>query len=587
MAINYFEDFNASLNQRFTADKDTTPTSDWITKHTTINGASFNFTDYPFQVGIVNDWHPNLSCIKPSQQGLTEVQLRKAMSFVRRNRGVKLMFTLPDENLQTKVAQGRLQPILQSDLVFNKEKVAGMGQVRSTDTHQIGTSFLYLVKCGESEATSTPSDVVINDEVDLSDQQVLSLFQSRMQASKWKINQRFSTPTFEGYGISADFDLSDQREYFCRCPKCNFQQIPQFDDDSVKITGWNHDVPIRELTQAYVEKSGIDIFKAQVVCIKCGSPMLKHLGDGLQREWVARFPNRVLARGYRVLPFSAANLSPAYILTQLFAYQKRDFIRGWFNTVLGETYETGDIRLREADIMSCFGTALEVEAYQEGENYFLGIDIGLVAHVVLLRGRNHRNVKAVGFYTVPADKLVDQVKTLNEKYHIKQGGTDRHPYTPTANSLFEVTNGVVLPMEYRGDKEISDKLEHEKKLQVDRTELLDSVAHLVRNQTLTMTGYGSQQETIKNHLRDMTRDETPEKKATWKKLTGQDHYFHALGFGVTAMKFYYGDFIGAEIEMPKTTIFVGRVDIDVKGVGQLGLQRQGRGAGKSIIQSYY
>ena len=35
----------------------------------------------------------------------------------------------------------------------------------------------------------------------------------------------------------------------------------------------------------------------------------------------------------------------------------------------------------------------------------------------------------------------------------------------------------------------------------------------------------------------MVRDVTPEKPAVWRKLTGQDHYFHALSLLTTAVKY--------------------------------------------------
>jgi hypothetical protein len=34
----------------------------------------------------------------------------------------------------------------------------------------------------------------------------------------------------------------------------------------------------------------------------------------------------------------------------------------------------------------------------------------------------------------------------------------------------------------------------------------------------------------------MVRDEQPEKPATWIKLTGNDHYFHAFAFCIAGMK---------------------------------------------------
>jgi phage terminase large subunit GpA-like protein len=43
-----------------------------------------------------------------------------------------------------------------------------------------------------------------------------------------RITQKFSTPTFVGYGIDKSYKLTDQREYEIRCPACNHWQIPLF-----------------------------------------------------------------------------------------------------------------------------------------------------------------------------------------------------------------------------------------------------------------------------------------------------------------------------------------------------------------------
>ena len=58
---------------------------DWINKNTTIGGVPFTCDRYPFQKEILNDMSLELHCIKPSQIGLTEVQLRKALAFTARN----------------------------------------------------------------------------------------------------------------------------------------------------------------------------------------------------------------------------------------------------------------------------------------------------------------------------------------------------------------------------------------------------------------------------------------------------------------------------------------------------------------------
>lgn len=51
---------------------------EWINKNTTLQGMPYTCDRYPFQEAILNDMSKEMACIKPSQVGLTELQLRKA-----------------------------------------------------------------------------------------------------------------------------------------------------------------------------------------------------------------------------------------------------------------------------------------------------------------------------------------------------------------------------------------------------------------------------------------------------------------------------------------------------------------------------
>ena len=121
-------------------------------------------------------------------------------------------------------SQTRFKPIFDRDFALER----GSTQIRNNDIMQLGNSFLYVSANVESDATSTPVDMIINDEYDLSDQEFLALVNSRIQHSSFKIKQGFSTPTFDNYGISLEYSTSDQREFWCQCPHCNHWQIPMY-----------------------------------------------------------------------------------------------------------------------------------------------------------------------------------------------------------------------------------------------------------------------------------------------------------------------------------------------------------------------
>ena len=211
--INPLDKFLEMAQDRFASDSSDMTNGEWVIKNTTIRNRSFSFKGYEFQEQIMNDMHPDMCCIKISQVGMTEVQIRKSLAFLLRNPGTSLIFSLPTEEMFKRLSGSRVKPIVNKDKVFNTLTDKENKAVRSVGLFQFGQSFLYLVPAIESAATSIPADVVMNDEVDLSDQQMMALFGSRMQNSSHKINQKFSTPSYPSYGIDAGQILASQDQY--------------------------------------------------------------------------------------------------------------------------------------------------------------------------------------------------------------------------------------------------------------------------------------------------------------------------------------------------------------------------------------
>lgn len=575
MASKFATDFGKELNSRFSKDATGMSYSDWVCKNTTLKGVPFNLKRYPFQKAILDDMHPNLSVIKPSQQGATELQMRKALAFLARNRATTLMFTFPSEPMLRKQAQTRFQPLIDQDRVFS---LGATKPVRSIEVNQIGTSFLLLAPATETSATGQPCDVIFNDEVDLSDQHILALFQSRLQGSTHRITQQFSTPTFSGYGIDATYELSDQQEYMIKCSCCNHWQVPVFSKKFINIEGLPEDIQLDEIDTNILEKYEIVTTNITVDCELCQNPL--NLATD-KREWVARYPNRVNNRGYRMRTFSGATLPPSYVISQLINYRKNDFIRGWYNTVLGETYDKGDVRLTDAILNPLFKDESKPVVDPIGRWYF-GADVGSICHIVIGSSDGIRHgVRVHHFEAVPLDKFLDRVTELRGKYEGLRGMLDQYPEQWLSKSAFEMSNGAIIPCGYRGSVEIADKTETTKNVQVDRTEHIDTVAKLCRDGRFEFFNFTNQKDLIKDHLKDMVRDTTPEKPAVWRKLTGQDHYFHALAFMTTAIKYFTNDFTGYREEAVKTCLYFAGQDLMLPQGNLYG--RQGKNQGLDTL----
>lgn len=525
-------DFHSLLKLRFADDRESMSYSEWICRNTRLKKKPFSFIGYEFQRAIVDDMHPDLSVIKPSQVGLTEVQIRKYLAFLARTTAVKGIFSLPSDEMYKRVSQTRVGPLVSSERVFN----LGEGKpVRSMSLYQINQSFGYFTGAKESDATSIDADILFTDEVDLADQEMLALFASRLQGSDYRIRQGFSTPTYEGFGIDASFRASDQHEYVIRCEACNHYNIPEFNPDYITIPGLSAD--INDLSEIDAEMAPrLDLGNAHVRCIKCGRRLDMH--NPALRQWVPRFSGR-LGRGYRVTPFCTPRLTIKYIVEQLLQYRQRGALRRWYNTVLGMPFNDSNARLSELDIRAVMSSSRKPDI-GPSEPIFIGIDVGITCHVVLLHmGGKHPVV--FDFRQVLADNLLDEVQQLLGTYNIVGGCMDRNPYTPLANDVRELSQGRIMPVEYAHGgaaavQLVKDELDALSHIRGNRTTMIDAVAQAIRKRRIDLAGYGTFESLLIQHLRDMVRIEEPDVPPTWQKLSGQDHFLHALGYALFAIR---------------------------------------------------
>lgn len=517
------------IDERFSRDSTEMTTSDWVMMNTFHKGRKFNFNDYPFQKAIIDDLHPNMDVIKPSQVGMTEVQIRKIIALLMRNRGSKAIYTMPNLQMQRRIAQTRVMPIINETPLLNNE--ANSDAIRSMGIMQLDSSYLYVTASNEGDATSIDADFLFNDEIDITDPKMLALFPSRLQNSNFKIHQRFSTPTFPGKGVDLGYKNSNQFEYMLKCHSCNHWQIPKFNRLFCDIPGLPDEIEhLTDLEQDHV--NNMDLMAAQIVCERCRTPL--DLKDGDRRQWVAEYPERKHARGYRIRPFSTDRIPIHYIFERMMSAKRLNNMRSFYNTVLGEAFAASNNRLTEEQIARCFeGTNPMVP--DVSRNVWIGVDMGLICHFVVLTGSSPDDATVVEFGTCAPEELKSR---LIDKYgsQIRAGIVDRLPYTPTAKQLQRDSNGKIVPIQYGGQVAVTWKKDENYAIG-NRTLALDEVMRQV-NRGMKFYGYGHHKGTITTHLMDMVRDDTvvEEGWAKWEKITGDDHFFHALGYALLSFK---------------------------------------------------
>jgi hypothetical protein len=341
-------------------------------------------------------------------------------------------------------------------------------------------------------------------------------------------------------------------EYLVRCTHCGHHNIPDFTRQFVHIPGLSDEIGcLSEIEQHHLDF--IDLEAAYVRCEKCHQPL--DLTEPTLREWVPTFPNRTLSRGYRIRPFSTSRRTIPNIVLSLLRYKQQNYIRGWWNTVIGKAFTAGNERLNVADIEACLASP-PVPDLPTGHPIAVGIDSGIMCHVVLFDLQSP-TPQPFSFQVVHSERLATHVTELAQRYKIVVGGMDRHPQSVLANQVHAASGNTIWPIEYRGTKDINPvkdvtgtTITH---YQCDRTGSLDRVHSRVRARNFVLRGYDAQKLVLISHLTNMVRDEKPEEPAKWLKLSEDDHYFHALGFGLTSLRIdEYSR--GLTEEDPRTTV---------------------------------
>lgn len=533
----YLQELGRQIDSRFNIDSSDMRLSEYLCKNTKLRGRPFSFNKYPFQRALVDDEARVGVCMKPSQVGVSEIYQRMALAKLARNRHRKGIYAYPDDEMRKKNVQTRVLPMAEETKAFAVPE--GQSWVRSILLIELNKSFLYITGSKEGDATSTDADFVFLDEYDLHDKDIASLFNSRLQNSDWKIERYFSTPTFTEFGVDKMYRMSDQMEYLIKCDSCNHWQFPMFTPEFVVMPGLPSDwSDLLELTQDSIDAYSIDIDGSYICCQKCRSPL--DLGREDNRNWVAKYPSRSHLRGRRVNPFSVSTRPVHEIVKSLLTYKARDALRRFKNTVLGEPEDSSNSRI-DASIIQAAMRSQVIPPIDPHTPCWLGCDMGHTCHLVLLQGTGPKNCRSVIMEQVPLGNLKNRISEIRSHYNVVGGMVDKHPESQVANDIWEMTEGIIVPGEYRGDAEMSlkmvpgnpDKLEY---VQINRTVHLDQVQSALRKKELELNGYGLLGTEIAAQLRNMVRVEEPEKPARWDKLDPNDHFFHAIAFALSSMK---------------------------------------------------
>jgi hypothetical protein len=487
----------------------------WILDNEFINENQkpIEFTSHRFMLQPYSDSTPDQCIRKSAQIGWSILAILRsvhACKFMKLN----VIYVLPTRNASKEFVTPKVNPMLKRNPVLAE-------MVKGTDNKslkEIGDRWLYFKGAfNEGEAISTSADLVVADEYDRSNQDVLSMYQSRLQASEYRWFWRFSNPSIPLYGVDELFKRSDQMHWFITCPHCNHEWYMDYErDDSEK----NHYVAVINGER--------DVEEGYYACGNCHKALDDD--DRQSGHWLPKHPGRRM-RGYWICQMMVPWVSASHIIRQ-----KNDMTIDVFNNmVLGKAYQASEFLINRAAILKArlLGTPA-------GDQLFMGVDSGKTKHWVL---GNWQGVISHG--TLDSWEQIEKMITMNNAITV----IDALPDFTVPEFLAREYPGQVFVHYYTHDTKGMEAIVRKEGeqfgvIQSDRTKLFDILAMEISNGRIGFFQTEDQLNDMIDHFENMYRvvefDTKGIARARWetkgeRESKRPDHFAHATAYYRVAM----------------------------------------------------
>lgn len=504
----------------------------WATKHKIRNetGVVLDFKKRKFLWDIYNDLSPNQVLLKPPQIGATVMNTLKSL-FVAQKLGRQIIYTLPTQGDVQDMVGGSINRIIAQNPILMK-------WVKDHDTIEqksVGDSIIfYRGTFTAKQAMMIPSGLNIHDEVDASDPQVITQYETRLQAQEdggWK--WYFSHPSLAGYGVDVYWERSDKKEWYIKCPSCGKHQTMTWPDN-------------------------IDLKRQTYICSYCKVDLPD--SARINGEWVNQdgivWSGKVEG-GYE---FSGWHVS------QLMLYNKsaKDIIKAYndplkdkqyfWNYVLGLPYISSDDKI---EVKTVLKNCVDVINAQEGRT-IIGADTGHGIHYVMLNREGvfyYEQAKEITASKTPYDVIRAHLKRFPKAIAMFDQGGD----LIGVRQLQQEFPGRVFLVFYRKDRKSIDLVQwgdgdEYGKVVVDRNRMMQLVVEQLKDiGRIRLNGTTSEWEEFAKHFANMYREkiivkETKDKddkslygaEYVWKR-SGPDHFAHALLYAIVGLQRYGGE----------------------------------------------
>lgn len=527
---------------------------DFITEHTYIRGQKFNFHGHEYQKEILQDKSQDIVIVKSAQLGISEMSARLALARAVLVNGFSSIYTLPSASAAQNFMKTRIDPVIDSS-PYLSELVSK--EVDNSAVKRFGDSYVYLRGAQvDRQAISIPADLLIVDEVNNSNQDVITLYESRLIHSAYAMTVKLSTPTIPNYGVDKLFRQSKRKFNLCQCDKCNEWFVPDY-HEHVRIPGFTKD--IREVSKSDFSDPKFLWMKAYVACPKCAAPVDM---INAKRQWVIENPDDAfLSSGYQITPFECPTvIKPSALVKASVEYERPvDF----FNQRLAKSLEDRETSLGLDELQQ----ATINEKPGGGFSYVMGLDMGNTCWMTLAAVLPDNTLVITKVEAIPLHQVVSRAVEIAQQYRVRMLCVDRGPMTEAVYQIqqrlrncfaavFVPSKGIdlfkVIDRESNLDRGVADM----RQVNIAKDACMDVLMGLLRAGKILKVS-DENDKVWWHHLMDNKRVQMfkdGELVFTWVKTLKEDHLHMALVYALVASRIL-GVSVGNVSGLPLMTTF--------------------------------
>jgi hypothetical protein len=323
------------------------------------------------------------------------------------------------------------------------------------------------------------------------------------------------------WGIDRLFQITDQRFWLLKCPKCR-----EYTDLIATFPECLHTI------------KGGRVIRA---CVKCGGELNPSHG-----EWVAKYPSRTEHRGrqYSQL-FSQSKTSEPGLILQKFNTTKN--LTDFYNLKIGIAYVEAQNRLSVKEVLDCCGS--HGLSSSSDDLCYMGVDQGNHLHITIAHRHPTKFAEVINIDVIKGNNSKDAndesgwfvLDEIMKRFKIGRCVVDAMPNKKFARNFAERHPGRVYMCYYNDNQKGSLKWnDKEYIVQGNRTETLDMSHNEISRCNVVLPRQGIEMvNQFAEHLHNVAKklfedEETGSQQYLYFKL-GEDHWRHSWNYLCMAM----------------------------------------------------